>query len=487
MDGVKKVVKDLSVIGLSKIFTTLSGIFLLTVLTKILGAYGYGLWSQALVTISFSLVILRLGFDFSIVRIFPGKELKRIQEDLHSIILLVVLVAGIFSILLYSFPYVLADSIFDGQVVIVRILAAIIFMNCLEIIFVNVFQAFREMKKCAFIDIICRYSEMLLIIFFVFLGYGLVGALIAILIVRGSTSLILFLFIRRRYSFRKPQFKPLKEYLYLGLPTIPSAFSHLIVNLSDRYVIGFFLGATFVGYYSPAYTLGMTMPIFIAGILSFVLLPNLSKYYENNKIDLVKNLLNLSIKYFLLISIPSCIGIILLGGPILLLFTTPEIALNGYIILVLTAFVGILYGLFEIFKQTIFLKKRTDLLMYFWGFGAVINLIGNIIFVPNYGIIAAGATTVLSYFLVLSMVLHFSYKEFTIPIEYKVIAKIIFSSLLMGVSLFLINKYLMDNVFLLILLGLCQYFIILYIVKGLKKEDLKFLIKIIFGKKWGKY
>jgi len=476
--GLKKVVQDMGIIGISKILISVSGIILLPVLTKILGPDGYGLWSLALVTISISVMVLRLGSPLAITRLFPGKDKLEIREDFYSLIILIILVTGSFSIILFSFPNILADAIFDSQVIIVRIVAVIIFVQCLDKVFLAVFRAFREMKKIATINVISKYSEVGLAISLVLLGHGLIGAIIAVLVVRGSLSIVLYSIIHYRLPFKKPDFSSVKEYISVGLPATPGAISHLVVDLSDRYVISFFLGATFVGYYTPGYSLGKIVPTFLGSMLAFVLLPSVSEYYENDNIPMVKNILNLSTKYFLLISIPSFIGIIIVGRPILALLTTPEIAREGYIILVLSSVVGILTGLYQIFKQTVFVKKRTKLITVFWGLAAGINLVANIIFVPMIGIVAAGLTTIISYLIVTTLIINFSFKELPISFDYDSIRKIILSSVAMGSIIMVFHKYIWFNPFFLIGFGVIIYGSVLYIIGGINKKEIQFLKKL---------
>lgn len=466
-------------IGLDRILTSLAGIILIPVLTKTLGAYGYGLWSQAIITITLVLIVLILGFDLSIPRLFHAKEFEEIRKDFYSILTLVLVISAVFSSLLFLFPEILANTIFGGYITIVKIVAIIIFISVLEKIFLTVFQAYREMKKYAFIDILSTLIETGLAITLVLLGYEIIGALIGVLFVRLFFSIALFFMVRKKLPFKKPNLSFIKEYLKLGIPTIPGGLSHFVVELSDRYVIGIFLGPAFVGYYVPGYSLGKIIPVLLGGLLAFVLLPTLSEFYEKKRIHTINNLLNLSTKYFLLISIPSMVGMLILGKSILLLFTTTEIAEAGYSILILTAFVGILYGLYEIYKVTIFLEKKTKLLTIYWVIGGVINLVGNLIFVPKFGILAAGITTLISYLLVTIMVLYFSFKNMPFRLDYLSIGKIVFSSILMGGSLYLVGPYLHNNLFLLIILGILIYFASIYILKGLDKKEIKFIKSLI--------
>ncbi len=471
----RKTVKDIGIIGVSTILTAISSIVLLPVLTKNLGAYGYGLWAQVSVTVSLSVMIIRLGLPLSINRLFPGKNAADMGKDFYSIIILTSLVSALFAVLLYSFPNLLANAIFDGNIAIVRVVAAIIVVSSLDAIFLSVLRSFREMKKYAIINVLSTYGFVVLAIFLVLSGYGIWGPIYAMLISKAILSFALFMILFRRIPYQKPAFSSVKEYLSLGLPAMPAGMSHLIVDISDRYIIGLILGATFVGYYTPGYSLGLKLSIFISGVLGIVLLPALSDYYEKNNITLVKRILNLSLKFFLLLAIPAAVGIIIIGKPILRLLTTPEIAQEGYIILVLTAFIGIMIGVYTIFKNIIFLKKRTKLISYYWGLCAVVNVIGNLILISKIGIVGAAISTFISYLIIAVLVINFCYREFAIKIDYRPIVKIVFASTLMGIALYLIGLNMWDNPFFLIIVGITVYFSSLYYIRGFDKKEIDFL------------
>jgi len=476
--SLKKVVKDIGIIGIGRMLTSFSGIILMPVLTKNLGAYGYGLWAQVVVTVSLSVMILRLGFPLSIKRLFPGKEITEIRKDFHSIVIFVFLISTTFALLLYISPNIVANAIFDGKIAIVRVVAIIIVVSSLDVIFLTTIRAFREMKKYAIINVASTYTFVGLAILFVLLGYGIWGPIFAMLVMKCVLSILLFFLLSKKLPFKKPDFSSLKEYLSLGIPAMPGGISHLIVDISDKYIIGIFLGATFVGYYSPAYSLGMKVPVFFSGILSTVLLPSLSDYYEKNNLNLVKQILNLSVKYFLMISVPTFVGVTLVGRPILTLLTTPEIAKESYMILSLIVFAGILIGVYTIFKQTIFLKKRTKIITYYWIAGASLNFVGNVILVPEIGIIGAAITTVASYVLVVILVINFSSKELPIKPDFLSITKILFASIFMGVSIYVISLFVWSNVLFLIVLGIITYFSILYAIGGVGKKEIHYLMRL---------
>jgi len=418
-------------------------------------------------------MILKFGSTFSIVRLFPGKDIEEMGEDLSSLLLLVTLALLSFIAVLMIFPTPLADTIFDGHVMIVQMVALLVVSYCLSGLFSAVFRAFREMKKLETINIIQSTAKILVIGLVVFLGYGLIAILLAVFIVWGFFTCVLFYLVLKKIPLKRPKISSLKEYISLGLPTVPAGISQVVVIISDRYVIGFFLGATVVGYYSPAYIWGETLPKFVTGVLSIVLLPTLSEYYEKGDVSKVRDLLDLSTKYFLSFSVPLVVIFTIVGRDLLTLLTTAEIAANGYEILVLTSIVGILMGLEAIFAQGVYLKKRTKLIGFFWIAAAIFNVTGNIILVPRIGMIAAAMTSIVSYLIVATFTLFFTRKKLSFSTDHMVIAKIILSCLLMGLLLFIIRAFIWDDLTFSIVIGLGTYILFLYLLGVIGDKEIE--------------
>jgi len=478
----KKVVKDMGTIGLMNIILKGRGIILLPFLTKYLGASGYGLWVQSFAMIGVALPLLRLGVPYSISRIFPSRESnEEISKDFYSLSFLVFLISAAVSISLFVFPQPLANAIFEGHILIVRLVAIIILVYSLDRVMLSVFRAFREMKKYSLLNVSYQYGEMVLAISFVLLGYGVVGALSAILIGRSVLLVVLLYITSRRFNLSLPDLSRTKEYLNFGLPTIPSSISYWVIATSDRFLIGFFLSVTYVGYYNPGYTIGIVIPMMIVGIYGFVLVPTLSDYYEGGDIFKVEQILGLSLKYFLLISVPFFFGILLLYEPILTILTTPEIASQGGIIAVFTASTGIIHGIRSIYTQQLVLKKRTKIIGMVYTIAAVVNLGGNIVLIPKTGIIGAGITTVVAYALAMIMMIYFSLgvKEISIHLDYKSYSKIVASSLIMALLVYSVRLYVWSNLFFLIALGVVVYFSVLYAIGGVEKKEIDFLKGVV--------
>jgi O-antigen/teichoic acid export membrane protein len=280
----KKFTKDIGMVGLTQLITALSGIIVLPVITKLLGAENYGVWTQLMVTLGLISPIAILGLPYTLVRFLAGEKDKReIQDGIWSVFTIIFCVSIIISLFLISFSIPIS-RLFNCDKVFVQILPFIIMFFCLNLLFSNIFRAFQQTKEYCFFSIFENLGETGLVILSIFLGYRLFGAVLSVLIMQFITFLIMGALIIKRIGIKIPQFRKIKNYLAFSLPNIMGDISFWVIQSSDKYFVGFFLGTLFVGYYAPAYTLGGVISFFLAPLV-FLLPATLSKHYDENKID----------------------------------------------------------------------------------------------------------------------------------------------------------------------------------------------------------
>ena len=238
------------------------------------------------------------------------------------------------------------------------LLSVIIFFTCINWLFINFFRTFQQMKRYCVFLLIQTYLGFFIVSYLVLTGFGVFIAVSGLLIANIVIFFIMSSFIISDIGFKLP--KNLREYLSFGLPTIPSNLSYWIVDSSDRYVIGILLGTAFVGYYAPGYLLGSVIILFYAPF-SFLLPSVLPNYYDNQDYEKVRIFLKYSLKYFLLIAIPTVFGLSILSKPILIIISTSAIALNGYLVTPFVALSALLFGIYGIASEIIVLKKKTKI------------------------------------------------------------------------------------------------------------------------------
>lgn len=461
-------------IGITNLIVALSEVILLPILTRALPVEEYGIWGQITVTIGLIPAIATLGLPYTMVRFLAAaKKKEEIQEGFYSIAFIVLFASAIASLLLFLFSEPIAAALFNDNLTIARLLSLITFIACLNVFLVDFFRAFQQIKRHSIFSLMRTSLRVILVAYFVLSGYGIFGAVIGLLISSLVLLLIQAFLVVSEIGITIPKFAHTKEYLAFGLPIIPTALSHWVVNSSDRYVIGIFLGTAFVGYYSPAYVLSSIIGMLMAPLI-FMLPAVLSRYYDENNVEAVKTVLSYSLKYFLLLGIPSAFGLSLLSKPLLTILTTPEIAWQGYLITPFIALSFLLFGAYAVFAQILILKKKTKIEGIVWTMAAILNLGLNLILVPYIGILGAAITTLIAFTFAFIIIRHYAFKYLTFDIEFRFILKSIAASIVMGL---VIAKWTPAGILnVLIVIGVCAvvYATVLLLLGGIKKEEIMF-------------
>lgn len=475
----KLFVQRIGLVGITNILVALSSLILLPILTKSFSIADYGIWVQINTTIVLIVNLASLGLPYTMVRFLSAeKDKKKLQEGFYSAGSIVFTSTFIVSTLLFVFSKPVASTLFNGNADLTRLLSLITLLTCLNVFLLNFFRTVQQMRRYSIFLLIQTYLGLFLVSYFAINGFGIYMAASGLLIANLITFFIMIPFITSNIGFKVPKFKNMRKYLSFGLPTVPGSLSGWIVDSSDRYIIGILLGASFVGYYSPGYTLGNIITMYVTPF-SFLLPSLLPKYYDSGELEKVKTFLKYSLKYFLLTAIPSTFGLSLLSKSILMIITTQEIALNGYLVTPFVALSALLFGVYAVISNVIVLEKKTSVIGVIWIVAAVLNLSLNILFVPYFGILGAAAITLIAYIIAFILSLVYSLKFFKFDFDVAFIFKSLIASVLMSVVISLINSRGILNLLIVIVIGAATYMGLLLILKGIKKEEFEFFRELL--------
>jgi len=476
MSEYKLFAQRVGLVGIVNLLVSLRGLILLPILTKTLDIELYGIWVQIIVTISLLTFLATLQLHGAIIRFFAGEQDKaKIKAGFYSVFALVFLFSLLLIVIIAVFSEPFAITFFGGEEAIpfVRLLYFLIPATALDTICIEFFRAFQQMKKYTGFLILQQILELSLISYAVLFGYSLFGALLSLIIARIFLLIVCFLFIYRQIGIEKPDLSVLKPYLLFSLPLIPAALSCWVVEISDRYLIAYFLGVTSVAIYSPAYILGTMIGMFMSP-LGITLLPTMFKLYENNKIEELKKHLSYSLKVYLMFAIPSLFGLTVLSKSLLLTFTTSEFV-SAYLVVPMAALGTIFYvggGTIAIILQVL---KKTRILAVVGGAAAVINLILNIILIPIVGILGAAISTLITFLFMGTALGILSFKGIPFEIDFKFIAKCVIASIPMAFGVWKLQPYGVVNISIAIVIAAAIYFAVLTLLRGFTKEEYLFL------------
>jgi O-antigen/teichoic acid export membrane protein len=453
----------------------------LPILTKNLSIQDYGLWGLIFTTCSLALPFTSLGLGAAMSRFLPGEKGKEVlQEGFYSVLTLRMLVTCVVAGGVYLFAAPIANMFFDGHVSIVRITALFILLTTLHGIYRRLLRILRKIEVLSIISILDGYISIAVFAVLLHSGYGLMSIVLAQLAIKIAEISYLILYVKPLIGFKWPNFKPIKEYLNYGVPTLPASMSFWLVNITDRFIISFLLSTSAVGIYSAAYAIG-NIPYMISGLINFIMMIALSELYDSGKLKEVQNHLSYGLKYFLALSIPFFFGSLIYSEQILYTLSTHEIARQAGLITPIVSLAHILLGIYSVLTYILLLRKKTKVLPMIWLVSLSLNLGLNFYLIPRLGSIGAAISTLIAYAIALVAVIYFAMKEFRFNVNWLFILKSVCASLIMSgvLKVFPRDGNLLTFVAIAVSIGL--YFILIFIMKGFTNKEYELFHELIRG------
>lgn len=237
-----------------------------------------------------------------------------------------------------------------------------------------------------------------------------------------------------------------KYWLYalkFNIPLIPHYLSTTVLSSSDRIMIEDMSGSGDAGIYNLAYSVALIMTIFNNSLMQTIS-PWLYQKIKENRIQNVSK-----IAYTTLILIGAVnITLILFAPEVIRIFAPPEYEKAIWVIPPVAMSVYFMYS-YDLFAKFAFYYEKTVFIMFASSIGAILNIVLNYLFIPVFGFIAAGYTTLICY-IVFSMI-HYIFMrkvckdhcEGVMPYQTKIIMMISLSFLMIGFLLMFtyVNAY----------------------------------------------
>jgi len=465
--------RDISYVAGAQIAVSLLQFARLPILTKWLGASLYGTWSLIWVTVVLITPLATLGLGMAFTRFLAvERDNARIRESFLSVVF-TILAAGVF----VSIILILCSDLFASSIIgdinsshLIRLASFMVLTQALSQVGVRFFQTFRKMKWYSTLLAAKATAQLGLMVAFLLLGWELKGLIIAVLI---SDTLCLAVALSAalgQIGFQFPRFTELKSYLKYGLPLVPGSAILWVIHSSDRYIIGYFMEAKDVGIYTAAYALASIISLFRVP-LQMVLLPAVSKSYDDGEIAKTRTYLKYSLKYLMMLSIPSAFGLSILASPLLHILTTAEFT-SGSVVIPFVASGLLFYGLYQVCMNVLYLGKKTYWILWLLSISAALNIGLNLLLIPHLGILGAAVATLAAYFVLGMLTALVSLRYFKFDLNLPFTVKSILASAIMALAIWLLNPVSITGVTVSILLGVVIYFVIIFVLKGFDKKEL---------------
>jgi len=453
MDNKKKLFLDASNFLWAEVLIMISGFISFPILTRIFSQEQYGLFSLIGVTISILMGVSSLGLSRSLLRFYDRYKISHKQSSFLSTLTITVLLSGaafiICSMVVYG-SLSLKWKTMQYALLPVSVALAWMVLQNIFVLFNTVFRMEGWIFQYNINGIVRKYGSLMVAIPLVIYFGSLTSFYIAMISVEIGLIIMLYLVMKNNLQihsltpglFSKDIFA---ESISYGIPLALTALPYIILNIGDRYIITAFWGAEEVAVYSAGYNLCMYLKEMIVSPLYLALLPLMFKFWEMNKVEEIREILSLVIRYLMMIAIPICFLSILVSKDIMILLATEKYARSAEIIPIILAGIFIQALDFPLSPGLHFAKK-TKTFLYIMSTASAFNIILNFLVVPVHGIMGAAVVSLLSYIAYTVAYYYTSRKYFVVTIPYKMIIKyFVLSMIWFGVTRWYAGVVEIDN------------------------------------------
>lgn len=474
---------------IGKGISNLAGFGLQLILSRSLGAGGFGVYSYARTLLSIVGVFARLGVTESVMRFVPEFEEDTHKRNKYLSIAFSTSVVGsiVGAVLLFSFSDVISSLTLDTPLLsgVLKIFAIFLPIQVLTQAISNTFRAFERADYHIFIrDVLIPVLNVISVAVAIFLGATIIGVSATIVFSGGIVLLLSIVLLFKKIdvginiSLDK---REAYEYYNFSVPLTLTAAGSLLYTQVDRLMVGYFLGDVEVGVYSIAIALATVTGLALTG-LNQLFPPIASKLYaQSNRAELQKTFSTVTRWGFTVCLLPATYLIafrsdvlsifgseFIQGAPVMLLFVVAQVTRSvvgpsGYMLMMSN-------------HQYVVLFNR-------WFLG-ISNVVVNYILITRYGFIGAAIASaltlgVVNVFRLLELWVLERYmpytKQFYKPIlgsSLTLISFVLFASFTQSMQIPTIAKLILGGI-----VGFCVYALSLYSL-GISEIDRKTYSKI---------
>jgi len=482
MNTIQRIAKNTIVLFIANIISKIISFFYVMYTARYLGAEGFGILSFALAFTAIFGVFTDLGLSPLTVReVARDKSLagKYLGNITVIKIFLVIITFGLIAITINLLGY-------SRQTVkVVYFIALSVIFGAFTGIFYSIFQAFEKMEYQSLGQILNSALMLLGVVVAIKKDFGVIGIaslyFIVKIIILGYNIIILKWKFTNSVSASTNKIlevdwnfwkSTIKEALPFGL----AITFVMIFYWIDSVMLSLMKGNTVVGWYNAAYRMVLFL-LFIPNSFISAIYPIMSKFYITSQ-DHLRLSLEKSFKYLTILGVPIGVGTTLLAKKFILMIFGLEYT-NSIIALQILVWSSVFIFMSQPFANLLNCLNKQSIVTKITGICVVLNVTLNLILIPKYSLIGASIATVLTEFgsLVLCFIwsLKIDYSIFSKKVAIT-ISKVVVASTIMGIFvMYFINL----SLFVLLPLAVLLYFVVLYVINGIDKEEFLFIGRVI--------
>ena len=419
----------------TKILSTILALVGIGFITRYLGRDGFGDYSTVLAFFAFFGAIADLGIYSITAREIsrPGANEEKILGNALAIrVTTAAAVLFLTPLFIYFLPY--SSDIKYG---ILWVALSFVFSSTYTVLN-GVFQKNLAMDKVALAEVMGKVVQIGIIVLAVKKNLGFDVIILSILASMVFNFTLVTLLVRKFVSLKlKFDFNYWKKFLKESLPMGISSIVVFIYFKMDTIMLSIMKTSAEVGTYNAAYKVIENIAFFPSMIMGLVF-PIISKNIFTDRKQFV-HISNETAKVFIILIIPILVGTLFLSDGIIRLIGGTSFSQSAQTLRILVfALACIFFGGF--FNNILIAANRQKNLMYALVFCSIFNVIINFFIIPIYSYNGAAAVSLLTEALVMSLSFSMTVKYVGYTPKINHFFRILFSGIIMALSLFLLNE-----------------------------------------------
>lgn len=425
-------------------------------ISRVLGANNIGVYSYTYSIVYYFMLAAMLGINN-----YGSRAIAQCKDNIkeRSYKFFSIYYLQLISTLIMTFLYVILVLVLNNEYKYIMFIQVIYLLSVLMDI--NWFYfGIEKFKLTITRNIIIKLLSLILIFIFV----KDIGDLWKYTLIMSSCTLLsqAYLWLHIKKYTRKVKvklsdiFSHFKKCVVLFIPVI----AFCIYRVMDKTMIGALSGTEELGFYENAEKI-ISIPISIVTALGTVMLPYMSKSMEESKESINKKILD-TFELCFFIVFPLIIGLLIVSRDFAVIFFGNEFMKSGNIIQLLS--ISILFTSVANVIRTNYLipKEKDDIYVKSTIFGAVINLIINLVLIPRYASYGASIGTIAAEFFVMLYQIIMTRNDLEYCKIGNICTKYLIKSIIMGIIIFIVGYSINNSLIKLlvqVIVGVIIYFI----------------------------
>lgn len=479
----KRVLKNTIYNTLSALVAKMGGILITIFLARLLLPELFGVYSLVISIAFFISPFTDLGVSGVLIK-YVAEALGKIKKDVavvyfQYLLKLKIIFAMIVSVGLFILAQPISVFVFGKAVLILpfKIVALFIFVYAIYNFFSSVFTATQQFKFSTIGSAVYESMRVILAPTFVLIGWSVFGAICGLIIatILATIVLVYYLVKHHKYFFlKKVTPLPLKKtriwkfmiYLMIG------SLSAIMFTYVDSIMLGIFMPIEYVGFYRAAFAI-------VFGIAGFLTITNvLFPVFTQLEGDNLKKAFQKVFRYTAILTFPSAFGLIYVAQPFVQVVYGIDY-LPTIVPLIILSFLIIESTLGSFFTTVFIAKELPQYPTYLMITASILNVVLNYFLILAYGMAGAAIATVISRFFNSIFLGILAKIKLNIAPILSSIYKPLLASIIMLIALMLIPlQQKISIVALEIIFGAIVYFVALFALKGIERDDILYIRNI---------